>query len=149
MRRWSSCCYNTRYTNYRSVLKVIRGARASCNQVPTFIVLSKTSVINHGSFVFFLQRCLAYGSELKRPGYCLTYEGCAPGCIEHQDTDSQQTSFRNQGCLPGRFWRDERTCVQASECNCRTPYGKITTPGTVDESDRCEVCISGSVPVPG
>ena len=119
---WSTCAY-------------------SCNQVSTFIAISKTCVINHGSFVLFLQLCLAYGSELKRRGYCLTSEGCAPGCIEHQDTDSQQTSFRNRGCLPGRFWRDERTCVPASDCNCRTPYGKIIAPGSIDESeDSCEVC---------
>ena len=70
---WSTCAY-------------------SCNQVSTFIAISKTCVINHGSFVLFLQLCLAYGSELKRRGYCLTSEGCVPGCIENQDTDRQQTS---------------------------------------------------------
>ena len=122
-------------------LKVILGARALILAIRCLSFFTKTCAINHGSFVFFLQLCLAYGSELKRRGYCLTSEGCAPGCIEHQDTDSQQTSFRNRGCLPGRFWRDERTCVPASDCNCRTPYGKIIAPGSIDESeDSCEVC---------
>lgn len=84
---------------------------------------------------------MAFGYELKQRGYCRTTEGCAPGCIEHDDNESQQTSFRNKGCLPGHVWRDERTCVPLSDCNCRTPYGKSIAPGSVEESDDgCEVC---------
>ena len=43
--------------------------------------------------------------------------------------------------MPGYLWRDERTCVPVRDCNCRTPYGKIIAPGSVEESDDgCEVC---------
>ena len=43
--------------------------------------------------------------------------------------------------MAGHFWRDERTCVPARDCNCRTPYGQIIAPGSVEESDdSCQVC---------
>ena len=81
--------------------------------------------------------CLAFAYTVKQKRYCKSSSGCVPGCVE----DNVPKSI----CPPGRYWRDERTCVAIHDCNCRTPQGAVVAPDTLihpdpSDEDSCEVC---------
>lgn len=75
--------------------------------------------------------CLHYDFIVREKGRCTLGQICDEGCVKAE---------RRTSCPAGMFWRDSNTCVQISDCSCRSHDGKPVKPGTVYQESHCEFC---------
>lgn len=43
-------------------------------------------------------------------------------------------------CPPYKFWRDPVTCVDETDCFCKSHEGEPVIPGAVIKESECEIC---------
>ncbi|XP_043259225.1 hemocytin isoform X1 [Colletes gigas] len=74
--------------------------------------------------------CDYYRYTLSKKGYCNNAFTCVPGCIPLERSD----------CPPHKFWRDAVTCVDESDCSCKSYEGELVIPSAVVKESECEIC---------
>lgn len=43
-------------------------------------------------------------------------------------------------CPPNKFWRDSMTCVEETDCTCKSHDGQSVFPSAVIKESECEIC---------
>lgn len=62
--------------------------------------------------------CHFYNNFLLKIGLCSSnHNYCEPGCVDQ--------SILTIDCPSGQLWRDDKTCVRPSDCNCQSEEGNI------------------------
>lgn len=74
--------------------------------------------------------CQYYLHILRTHGHCKEDTDCVVGCV----------SIDRPACPSHRFWRDGATCVEASDCPCKSHDGNSVAPGVVKKESDCEIC---------
>ncbi|XP_068082174.1 hemocytin [Anabrus simplex] len=77
------------------------------------------------------QICHFYLYYIQRSGQCLDSTECVAGCV---------TEDLRGGCPPGKFLRDEKSCVQKADCTCHSRLGNVVPPGETYHETSDEVC---------
>ncbi|XP_043601962.1 hemocytin isoform X2 [Bombus pyrosoma] len=74
--------------------------------------------------------CDYYKHTLIKEGKCDGISDCVPGCIP---LDKPQ-------CSSNEFWRDALTCVDESDCTCKSHNGRPVISGAILKESECEIC---------
>ncbi|RZC42307.1 hemocytin, partial [Asbolus verrucosus] len=76
--------------------------------------------------------CLFYSNAVKQRGFCNhTGDKCESGCVKPD---------KNLTCPQNMMWADDNTCVELSDCLCRSHDGKPVKPGTMYRESDCKLC---------
>ncbi|XP_057325268.1 hemocytin-like isoform X2 [Microplitis mediator] len=73
--------------------------------------------------------CQYYRHVLVQQNYCTLNNNCVPGCVNDKNV-----------CPSHKYWRDLYTCVDISDCPCKTYSGNQIKPGGIFKESDCEVC---------
>ncbi|XP_053978189.1 hemocytin [Hylaeus volcanicus] len=74
--------------------------------------------------------CDYYRYTLLQKGICNSASDCIPGCVP----------LGRPECPPHKFWRDAVSCVDETDCFCKSHEGDPVIPGSVLKESECEIC---------
>ncbi|KAK0088266.1 hypothetical protein PV326_004912 [Microctonus aethiopoides] len=77
------------------------------------------------------QTCQYYRYTLNKYNICVLDSDCVAGCVPDDKIIT---------CPMNKYWRDQYSCVEMSDCPCKSHNGESVKPGDVIEESQCERC---------